>query len=59
MEISYHSLKFLQIAKNDAPLGNVLTFGRQSLNISNADIQAQFDNNTIVFSIHADEFIIA
>lgn len=58
MGVAFHELKFLQLAAKSQPLGKVLTFGRQSLNVPNAVLVREFGENFVIEdSRFADEVL--
>lgn len=58
MGISHHSLKFLQLARKQGELGEVLTFGRQNLNIDKGEIARAFGKNVCLSDyVYADALL--
>ena len=59
MGISFHLLKFLELAREEAPLGDVLTFGRQNLNVTQAVVEREFGKQAKLSDYRfADELLV-
>ena len=54
MGVSFHSMRFLEAAANTAPLGDVLTFGRQNLNVTRDALREVFKRD-----IPLDDYVFA
>lgn len=58
MGVSFHGIRFLEAAARAAPLGDVLTFGRQNLNVSRDAISRHFKRDIALDdTVFAEQFM--